>query len=356
MSWHYFPEPEAESSVVCCVDGEPWQPSKLKTTQGQFFCNGKLTESYLDSLSGMTSEPSMENLGEGELTSSPEVSRAKTSHAQVGVQGLTVIDPVSGLRCSESLGRYDRDTSSLRTHQCSLFEGSTELLQTLPRWGCLLDGECWELTMPEHLTEGNESGSLLPTPSASSYGTNQGGSAGRTGKESPSLQTMASKNMWPTPRVSDTEGAPIKNAELINGSWSRKNAKGERFGIKLKDAVHATQKMWPTPRASEYKGTGPKGSKSQIHMLEKHYLCAVVEEVDGGLSTRQNYPTPTATDAIKGGNVSPRPGAMGLSERTGGHLNPDWVEWLMGWCIEWTDLKPLAMGRFRQWLKLHGKL
>lgn len=30
-------------------------------------------------------------------------------------------------------------------------------------------------------------------------------------------------------------------------------------------------------------------------------------------------------------------------------LNPDWVEWLMGWPIGWTDLKPLATGKFRLW-------
>jgi hypothetical protein len=30
-----------------------------------------------------------------------------------------------------------------------------------------------------------------------------------------------------------------------------------------------------------------------------------------------------------------------------GQLNPSWVEWLMGWPIGWTDLKPLATGKFR---------
>jgi hypothetical protein len=30
----------------------------------------------------------------------------------------------------------------------------------------------------------------------------------------------------------------------------------------------------------------------------------------------------------------------------GGPLNPEWVEWLMGWPIGWTDLRPLGMGRF----------
>jgi hypothetical protein len=30
-----------------------------------------------------------------------------------------------------------------------------------------------------------------------------------------------------------------------------------------------------------------------------------------------------------------------LATHAGGKLNPTWVEWLMGWPMEWTDLKPL---------------
>lgn len=40
---------------------------------------------------------------------------------------------------------------------------------------------------------------LLPTPSASQYGSNQGGAAGRVGPIRPSLETMARRNLWPTP-------------------------------------------------------------------------------------------------------------------------------------------------------------
>ena len=34
-----------------------------------------------------------------------------------------------------------------------------------------------------------------------------------------------------------------------------------------------------------------------------------------------------------------------LAAQVGGSLNPTWVEWLMGWPLGWTDLKPLAMGK-----------
>ena len=32
----------------------------------------------------------------------------------------------------------------------------------------------------------------------------------------------------------------------------------------------------------------------------------------------------------------------------------EWVEWLMGWPLGWTDLRPLATDRFRQWCELFG--
>lgn len=37
-----------------------------------------------------------------------------------------------------------------------------------------------------------------------------------------------------------------------------------------------------------------------------------------------------------------------------GNLNPPWIEWLMGWCIGWTDLQPLGMDKFQQWRQQHG--
>jgi hypothetical protein len=47
-------------------------------------------------------------------------------------------------------------------------------------------------------------------------------------------------------------------------------------------------------------------------------------------------------------------GKSNLGEVVGGPLNADWTEWLMGWPIEWTDLRPLAMDRFRSWRQQHG--
>lgn len=116
--------------------------------------------------------------------------------------------------------------------------------------------------------------------------------------------TDAGLLVWPTPRVSDTEGGIVKNVEYQNGSFSRKNKQGVRWGVKLKDAVSHAEKLWPTPRASEWKGVGPLGSKSHKHRVKKGYLDATVQEV---------------------GQVT-------------GQLNPTFPEYLMGYPIGWTDL------------------
>ena len=68
--------------------------------------------------------------------------------------------------------------------------------------------------------------------------------------------------------------------------------------------------MWPPPRASEYKGVGPINSKSHKHQLGKGYLSAVAQEV---------------------------------AQETGS-LNPQWVSWLMGFPVDWSDLDVEKIG------------
>jgi DNA (cytosine-5)-methyltransferase 1 len=46
--------------------------------------------------------------------------------------------------------------------------------------------------------------------------------------------------------------------------------------------------------------------------------------------------------------------ARQMGAGNGGKLNPTWVEWLMGWPLGWTDLKPLEMDKFQKWLEQHG--
>lgn len=87
---------------------------------------------------------------------------------------------------------------------------------------------------------------------------------------------------------------------------------------------------------------------------------------DGLATAVRNWPTPQASDNRDRGNLS----TPAISRRVekgkqvmlsmcvsseNGRLNPDWVEWLMGWPIGQTDLKPLATGRFHEFVQQHGE-
>ena len=83
-------------------------------------------------------------------------------------------------------------------------------------------------------------------------------------------------------------------------------------------------------------------------------LYATINQVGRQRTRRRQVPT-IGKEAVGGGQQRRQltDPDMGVIE-AGGQLNPDWVEWLMGWPIGWTDLKPLGMDKFQQWLHLHG--
>jgi hypothetical protein len=67
------------------------------------------------------------------------------------------------------------------------------------------------------------------------------------------------------------------------------------------------------------------------------------------------FPTVCVRDSKDcGRNVNYRAITHKLAGAVGGELNPDWIEWFMGWPAGWTVLQSLAMGRFQQWLSRHG--
>ena len=91
---------------------------------------------------------------------------------------------------------------------------------------------------------------------------------------------------------------------------------------------------WPTPTAHMSKETNAPSE----HKRNTPTLTAQV-----------NWPTPRTAgmcggtgswDLLKKNTTIEEARAMGAGN--GGKLNPMWVEWLMGWPLGWTDLKPLA--------------
>ncbi len=79
-----------------------------------------------------------------------------------------------------------------------------------------------------------------------------------------------------------------------------------------------------------------------------------------GLSSAVNlWPTPVRRDYRgPGKSRMERTGSKSgecLPQVVGGLLNPEWVEWLMGWPTGWTELKPLAMAKFQEWQRQHSR-
>jgi hypothetical protein len=69
-----------------------------------------------------------------------------------------------------------------------------------------------------------------------------------------------------------------------------------------------------------------------------------------GTPTPQNWGTPNCSGMDGGSNsrkaAKKRGNIAELETKKTGQLNPSWVEWLMGWPIGWTDLKPSETAKF----------
>ena len=222
---------------------------------------------------------------------------------------------VFGLKCLESLARYDQDLHLLRMSQCSLFGVEQESLQTLPKSGMMQNGLLSEQTMLEHGTKETESGSW-PTPTTKGYGhasegqtliirkkVEQGIITELEGEQMLNGTTLRPPRMkkwnFPTPTTQETEH-PL--AELTKtGRRKTKNGKTSH-SLNLADTV----KLFPTPMANEVRlgyqkrDTGKKGTQKS--------LTTIVIDKEGG------------------------------QEKAIGQLNSEWVEWLMGYPIGWTDI------------------
>lgn len=304
MSYTYLLESGEVSSAECFSDIPAYVLSRLNLIAEKSSCNVSATESCPDFQSGTMCEPLTASRGEGKLTSSVEDSPAKTFLVQERAQESMEQEANSGLNLQESLAKFDPTTHLWRTRQCSLFEGLGECLETFPKSGMMQGGVLWELTMWEHPTSERECG-FWRTPDSSGGGllpqdyleqfAQKGYAMRKSGaKAQLKLQDQVREpRLWPTPNCSGMDG----------GSNSRKANK--------KRGIH--QKLYPTPTCHD--------TKAKLSLRQNHQN-GLGEVVHGGIET---LPTKTA------------------------RLNPNWVEWLMGWPIGWADLKPLATDKFRSW-------
>ena len=297
MSWLYSQALVEEYLGANYLDGEQSVPSNGKHIQQAYCAPDKMTDFSRLSRFGMMFKPLMEILGEELLMWYLEGFPAKTYPQQGEAQGLTESDQECGEKWHASFVKFDPDSCSWRTHQCSLL-GDLELFsETWPQWGLMRGGECWEQRMLEQTIRGTESG-LSPDGVATFHTPN---TTGLDGGSNSRRALKKRQEKFPTPTASDHKDQPTSK------SWKEKGA------INFKLSNPEIRAMWPTPVKSDCEMRRPtakwKGTSD---------LVSVVWTETGG---RENPNQPPAL------------------------LNATWVEWLMGWPLEWTDLKPSAMGK-----------
>jgi hypothetical protein len=132
--------------------------------------------------------------------------------------------------------------------------------------------------------------------------------------------------LWLTPTVMD--GLPPRNPEALERQYQN-NRKGRTTHATLREQVvyPPPKEMFPTPTMRDYKGAnGFETTKKKI----SEGLRAHMGQLPNAIQHLEQKPI-------------------------GGTLNPMWVEWLMGWPLGWTDLKPLETDKSHSVQQPHGE-
>lgn len=216
--------------------------SKSMSIASRSYQRGKKTVSFHGFQSLQMSRNLTEGHGAALLTWYLAAFPAKTSAQPAEGQESTESEAGYGARWPALLARYDRDTCSWKTPQCSLFEDSEPSLETWPRSGLMLDGACFQLPPLAHRIE--ESGyGLWPTPTCGGggqtlpEGTTPTGKTPEGRKQTVCLERYVQRverKVWPTPTVAMANGSS-------GGSLTRKTGKS-RENDRLDYAVEGDAK------------------------------------------------------------------------------------------------------------------
>lgn len=216
-----------------------------------------------------------------------------------GEEGGLQIAATSGLRRRALLALYDPASFSWRMCRVSSKAAtptSGESSRTFAKWVMWDERELWELEMSERLTDETDGGA------------------------------------WPTCRASDGEhGGP--------------NQRGSKGDLMLPSATV----QWSTPSAAVTLGGNlSRGGNRKGELLlqgQAKWMTASTRDWEDGANPSAQAPPNSLL-----GRQAPRSGISGPQSSADGRnlrlrLNPLFVEWLIGWPIGWTDLKPLATDR-----------
>ena len=327
MSWLFSRALVEAFSEANCSDGAPSALLSGNPTPQAYLPPDRMTAFSRPSRFGMTFSPLTANRGGALLMSYLAAFRARTSASQAREPGLTVPAAGCGDTWRGSLARFDPDTSSWRTAQPSLLEDLGESSVTWPRSGMTAAGQCWELPTLERRISGTGSG-LWRTPTAHEWkNTGHATQIHLSDQVRPSQVKNPKKAaaMWPTPTASQarSEGMIQQMRSLVDaGVLDRSEAEAMISG----SLTPPRMEKWPTPTVcGNYNRKGASATSGDG-------LATAVYQTPVARMWKDNGTNPSELE-----RNSPT-----LAMQAGGSLNPTWVEWLMGWPLGWTDLRPLA--------------
>jgi len=348
MSWHCSQALVEASSAARYLDGG--LSARLKSIRTAEKCrfDDRKTPSSRRSRSGMTCELSPSETTSAAHSFGHYVRSVANSSSRPDSPASPSASPANdtarttngtcGRTRSESFAKYDRASHCWRTSQASFQHRTGEPFSgTWPRAGLMRSGACCRQPSAERRIGeigygySRMTGTLWPTPSACD------GQQGGTIKED---RIQALRETGKPKKRMDGGEYQTKLAELVVARmWPTPNKWDARRGPDARDRPEsggpnllAAVQMWPSPRATDGSKGGPnqRGSKGDLTLP----------------SAAAQWPTPTRDrwDGLQSHGVN----------AISGQLNPTWVEWLMGWPLGWTDLRPLGMDRFQLWLQQHG--
>lgn len=194
----------------------------------------------------------------------------------------------SGRGSLKELAFYDQGSWYSRTSETIFDLGSTLFSGRLPNWGMTRGGVLFELPMPGHLTSGQGSSSLLPTPVED----NANNSAGRTSGQMQCLATtvvygVKSASLLPTPTVQD--GANAGGA-----------AQFQRNSLPLNAAVT----LLPTPAVNDMgRGKTVQDWDDWTARMKAKHGNGNGHGKSLDIEAQRLLPTPTASDSRDGQHV-----------------------------------------------------
>lgn len=229
MSWLYVPESVVSSLAYNsrCPPLEPSVTSKGKPFRQRSWSRAWRRATYLPLLSGLTLPASTLELGVESWISSLRDTRASRSQPPETVEASTTtvgsgLKSLACLRTPSQLSLFSKTSPDMSTTDLTKFG------ETFEGWASRLRRVCFRRKRSAQTIFGSDSISLLPTPSATPYGSsqNEGGvNHDRPSRGTPSLETLAIKGrLLPTPTARDYKGPTVPNPQ---GNVGLPNALGQ---------------------------------------------------------------------------------------------------------------------------------